>query len=51
MRLGIGSSKAWEYANTRKSYWRISDTPFMHRVLNNKRLERLGYLSLSRVYC
>lgn len=51
MRLGIGSSKAWEYANTRKSYWRISDTPFMHRVLNNKRLERLGYLSLSSVYC
>jgi RNA-directed DNA polymerase len=50
-RLGIGSSKAWEYANTRKSYWRISDTPFMHRVLNNKRLERLGYLSLSSVYC
>lgn len=51
MRLGIGSSKAWEYANTRKSYWRISDTPFMHRALNNKRLERLGYLSLSSVYC
>ena len=51
MRLGIGSSKAWEYANTRKSYWRISDIPFMHQVLNNKTLERLGYLSLSSVYC
>ena len=50
-RLGIGSSKAWEYANTRKSYWRISDIPFMHQVLNNKTLERLGYLSLSSVYC
>lgn len=51
VRLGIESSKAWEYANTRKSYWRISDTPFMHQVLNNKTLERLGYLSLSSVYC
>lgn len=51
VKLGIEKSKAWEYANTRKSYWRISDTPFMHQVLNNKTLERLGYLSLSRVYC
>lgn len=51
VRLGIESSKAWEYANTRKSYWRISDTPFMHQILNNKTLERLGYLSLSSVYC
>jgi len=50
-RLGIEKQKAWEYANTRKSYWRISDTPFMHQTLNNKTLERLGYLSLSSVYC
>lgn len=51
VRLGIENQKAWEYANTRKSYWRISDTPFMHQILNNKTLERLGYLSLSSVYC
>lgn len=51
VKLGIEKSKAWEYANTRKSYWRISDTPFMHQVLNNKTLERQGYLSLSSVYC
>lgn len=51
VRLGIANNKAWEYANTRKSYWRISDTPFMHQILNNKTLERLGYLSLSSVYC
>lgn len=51
VRLGIENNKAWEYANTRKSYWRISDTPFMHQILNNKTLERLGYLSLSSVYC
>lgn len=51
VKLGIENSKAWEYAKTRKSYWRISNTPFMHQILNNKTLERLGYLSLSSVYC
>ncbi len=50
-RLGIENSKAWECANTRKSYWRIADTPIMHQALNNKTLERLGYLSLSSVCC
>lgn len=51
VKLGIDKYKAWEYANTRKSYWRISDTPFLHQALNNKTLERLGYTSLSSVYC
>ena len=43
--------KAWEFANTRKSYWRISNSPILARSLNNETLERLGYLSLSSVYC
>ena len=51
IKLGIDKYKAWEYANTRKSYWRISDTPFLHQALNNKTLERFGYTSLSSVYC
>lgn len=51
VKLGIENYKAWEFANTRKAYWRIADTPFMHQALNNKTLERLGYLSLSSVYC
>ena len=51
IKLGIDNCKAWEYANTRKSYWRISDTPFLHQALNNKILERFGYTSLSSVYC
>ena len=50
-RLGIEDNKAWKFASTRKAYWRIADTPFMHQTLNNKTLERLGYLSLSSVYC
>ena len=51
VKLGIENYKAWEFANTRKSYWRISDTPFMHQILDNKTLERLGYISLTSVYC
>lgn len=51
IKLGVDKYKAWEYANTRKSYWRISDTPFLHQALNNKTLERFGYTSLSSVYC
>ena len=51
IKLGIDNNKAWEFANTRKSYWRISDTPFLHQALNNKTLEKLGYISLSSVYC
>ena len=51
VKLGINNFKAWEYANTRKSYWRISDTPFLHQALNNKTLEKLGYTSLTSVYC
>ncbi len=51
VKLGIENSKAWEFANTRKSYWRISDSPILAKSLNNKTLERLGYLSLTSVYC
>lgn len=51
VKLGIENHRAWEFANTRKSYWRIADTPFMHKTLNNKTLEKLGYISLSSVYC
>lgn len=51
VKLGIENYKAWEVANSRKAYWRIADTPILHTALNNKTLERLGYTSLSSVYC
>ena len=51
VRLGIEKDKAWQFANTRKSYWRISNSPILAKSLNNKTLERLGYLSVSSVYC
>lgn len=50
-KLGIENNKAWEFANTRKSYWRISNSPILAISLNNKTLEKLGYTSLSSVYC
>ena len=51
VRLGIEHDKAWQFANTRKSYWRISNSPVLAKSLNNKTLERLGYLSLSSIHC
>lgn len=49
-KLGIECSKAWEYANTRKGYWRISNSPILSRAIPNELLERRGYLSMSKLY-
>jgi RNA-directed DNA polymerase len=42
--LGIRKEKAWEYANTRKSYWRTSNSPILSKSLGNDILKKLGYL-------
>ncbi|NRT63395.1 group II intron reverse transcriptase/maturase [Clostridium saccharoperbutylacetonicum] len=49
-KLGIDKYKAWEYANTRKGYWRISKSPILSKSLNNKYLESLGFISLTQTY-
>jgi group II intron reverse transcriptase/maturase len=49
-KLGLDKQKAWEYANTRKGYWRISDSPILHRTLTNKILEKRGLVSISVLY-
>ena len=51
IKLGISEDVAREHNGSRKSYWRMADTPAMHIVLNNKTLEKLGYTSLTSVYC
>ena len=51
IKLGINKHEAWIYANTRKSYWRIANSPFLKKSLTNKTLVKLGYTSLSSVYC
>lgn len=51
IKLEISEEVAREYSGSRKSYWRIADTPAMHIALNNKTLEKLGCTSLTSVYC
>jgi RNA-directed DNA polymerase len=48
--LGIQKQKAWEYANTRKSYWRISNSPILNKSLGNNTLKGLGFLFFSEYY-
>jgi len=33
--LGVPKSKAFEWGNTRKGYWRIACSPILHRALDN----------------
>lgn len=50
VKLGIPNNKAWEYANTRKGYWRISSSPVLSKTLTNKYLKEIGLISISEVY-
>ena len=50
VKLGVEDSKAWEYANTRKGYWRIAGSPILNCTLTNEYLVRLGFVSLSSRY-
>ena len=43
VRLGINNFKAWEWANSRKAYWRIADSFVLHRSLTNEYLASVGY--------
>ena len=50
VKFGIPKYKAQEYANTRKGYWRISNSPILNKSLTNKYLESLGFVSLIQTY-
>lgn len=50
MKLGVPKYKAWEYANTRKGYWRISNSPILSKAITNQRLINHGFKSLSSQY-
>ena len=50
VQLGVENAKAWEYANTRKGYWRIAGSPILQCTLTNNYLFRLGFVSLSSRY-
>lgn len=44
IKLGISKSKAWQFANTRKSYWHTSNSPILSTSITNNRLRQAGYL-------
>ena len=48
--LGIGKQKAWEYANTRKGYWRTSGSPILSKSLTNQIIKGFGFLFFSDYY-
>lgn len=49
-KLGVAKGKAWEWANTRKSYWHIANSWILDTTLTNARFEKQGYLSFLKYY-
>jgi len=47
IKLGVGKQKAWEHANTRKSYWHTANSPILATSITNARLHQAGYIFLS----
>jgi Reverse transcriptase (RNA-dependent DNA polymerase)/Group II intron, maturase-specific domain len=50
IQLGVPQGQAYEWGNTRKSYWRISNSPILHRTLGNSYWRNQGLKSLEARY-
>ncbi|MBE3036353.1 MAG: group II intron reverse transcriptase/maturase [Candidatus Atribacteria bacterium] len=50
VKLGIDKAKAWEFANTRKNYWRIAGSPILQRTFTSEYLKKLGFQSIAERY-
>lgn len=50
VRLGIKKAKAWQWANSRKGYWRVAHSPIMDYALNNEYWKGQGLMSLAERY-
>ena len=48
--LGMPKDKAFEWGNTRKGYWRIACSPFLHRALDIQFWKTKGLRSLTDRY-
>lgn len=48
--LGVPKGKAYEWGNSRKSYWRVSRSPILHRALENSYWSSQGLKSLLSRY-
>ena len=51
VRLGVNRDMAIKHGISRKSYWRLSQTPAMRIAMPNQWLEQLGLLSLKQLWC
>jgi len=47
---GVAKDKAWEFANTRKGYWRTAISPILTTSLNNKTIASLGFITMTDYY-
>ena len=50
MKLGVPKGKAYEWGNSRKGYWRISNSPILHKALGNTYWYSQGLKSLQSRY-
>jgi len=50
MKLGVNRRKAWEWANTRKSYWHTANSWILATTITNERLELRGYADIFKKY-
>lgn len=50
IQLGIKKAKAWEWANSRKSYARVASSFIMHTAVNNVALKKRGLVFLLDLY-
>nr|WP_096552574.1 group II intron maturase-specific domain-containing protein [Ureibacillus thermosphaericus] len=50
IQLGVPQGQAYEWGNTRKGYWRISNSPILHRTLGNSYWRNQGLKSLEARY-
>ena len=47
---GVSKGRAWEWANTRKSYWHTANSQILATTLTNAKLRNLGWTCLGDVY-
>lgn len=50
IRCGIDKWKAYQWGNTRKSYWHTAGSAILCRAISNDKLRRTGYVCLTDVY-
>lgn len=50
VQLGSPPNKSWEWANSRKGYWRVAKSPILHRNLDNSYWSHRGLKSLINRY-